>query len=175
MTAEPAAVPVLPADSATPDVLFARFRQLGIGVDVFRHRAVFTVEEARETRDLVPGLHCKNLFLKNKKDRYWLVSLPADKTADLKALEGPLESGRLSFASAPRVAEKLGVLPGSVNPFCIMNETARAVQPVLDAGMMQAPLIGFHPLTNTMTVTLTPADLLVFIRDCGHTPLILDL
>lgn len=160
---------------ATPDDLFRRFEALGISVTTQDHDPVFTVEESRHLRGLITGGHCKSLFLRNKRKEMWLVVCDEDRTVDLKRLGERLDAGRLSFGSADRLKEVLGVVPGSVTPFALINDRSVSVTPVLDAGMMENAVLNYHPLVNDRTTSIRREDLLKFIEACGHTPHIVDL
>ncbi|MEE8333530.1 MAG: prolyl-tRNA synthetase associated domain-containing protein [Alphaproteobacteria bacterium] len=161
---------------ATPDELFARLTALGLDVTTHHHAAVFTVEEAGALRGNLPGAHCKSLFLRDKKGAQFLVVCLEDRRIDMKALAAIIGAGRLSFGSPERLMAALGVTPGSVTPFATINDQgAAAVSVVLDAEMMAAPLVNYHPLINTMTTSLTPDDLMRFLGDTGHQPRITDL
>ena len=157
-----------------PQQLFARLDQLGIAYRTVEHPPVFTVEEAKALRGNLPGHHIKNLFLRNKKEEMWLVVALEDRAIDLKRLGEVLGAGRLSFGSADRLKRYLGVEPGSVTPLSLANDEAHAVQLVLDRGMANGGPVNAHPLVNTMTTALTPADLLRFFAATGHTPRWLD-
>ena len=140
------------------------------------HVAVFTVAESSALRGRMAGLHSKNLFLKDKKGRYFLVSAREDARIDLKRLHGVIgASGRLSFGSAEQLMALLGVTPGSVTAFSVVNDTGGAVTMVLDRRLTTGEPVNFHPLTNTATLTLPLADLVSFLESTGHTPLIVDL
>lgn len=158
----------------TPEALFAHLEALGIEVSTVSHPPVFTVEEAKELRGELPGAHIKNLFLRNKKGRMWLVVCLEDRTIDLKALGACLDAGRLSFGSAERLMRVLGVEPGSVTPFAVVNDRDNEVAVVLDRAVREASAVNCHPLVNTMTATLAPADLVRFLEAGGHSPIILD-
>ena len=157
-----------------PQQLFARLDQLGIAHRSVEHPPVFTVEEAKALRGNLPGHHIKNLFLRNKKEEMWLVVALEDRAIDLKRLGDVLGAGRLSFGSADRLKRYLGVEPGSVTPLSLVNDQARAVQLVLDRGVADGGPVNAHPLVNTMTTALAPADLLRFFEATGHTPRWLD-
>jgi Ala-tRNA(Pro) deacylase len=157
-----------------PQQLFARLDQLGIAHRTVEHPPVFTVEEAKALRGNLPGHHIKNLFLRNKKEEMWLVVALEDRAIDLKRLGEVLGAGRLSFGSADRLKRYLGVEPGSVTPLSLVNDQARAVQLVLDRGVADGGPVNAHPLVNTMTTALAPADLLRFFAATGHTPRWLD-
>ncbi len=156
---------------ATPDDLFARLRELGIETTTMTHEPVFTVEEAKRLRGEISGAHTKNLFLRNKKGRMWLVTCLEDRQVDLKALGDALGGGRLSFGSADRLMRYLGVIPGAVTPFAAINDHGGAVQVVLDKGMLgDYEVLNFHPLDNAMTTAIAPGDLVRFLRGVGHPP-----
>jgi len=161
--------------STTPDQLFQRLADLGINAGTTEHEAVFTVEQARALRGEIPGGHCKNLFLKDKKGALWLVVCLEDAVIDLKALPALIGAARISFGKADLLGEVLGVEPGSVTPFALINDATHRVNIVLDAKMMKHDVVSYHPLVNTATVTLTPDDLLKFISSCGHEPRIIEL
>ena len=157
-----------------PQQLFARLDQLGIAHRTVEHPPVFTVEEAKALRGNLPGHHIKNLFLRNKKEEMWLVVALEDRANDQNRLGDVLGAGRLSFGSADRLKRTLGVEPGSVTPLSLVNDEARAVQLVLDRGVADGGPVNAHPLVNTMTTALAPADLLRFFAATGHTPRWLD-
>ena len=158
----------------SPQQLFDRLAALGIAQRTVEHPPVFTVEEAKALRGNLPGHHIKNLFLRNKKEEMWLVVALEDRAIDLKRLGEVLGAGRLSFGSADRLKRTLGVEPGSVTPLSLVNDAARAVRLVLDRGMADGGPVNAHPLVNTMTTALAPADLLRFFAATGHTPRWLD-
>ncbi len=160
---------------ATPHDLFRRFEALGISVTTRDHDPVFTVDESRHLRGLIPGGHCKNLFLRNKRKEMWLIVCDEDRTVDLKWLGERLGAGRLSFGSADRLMATLGVAPGSVTPFALINDRSLSVKPILDARMMENAVLNYHPLVNGRTTSIRREDLLKFIEACGHTPHIVDL
>jgi Ala-tRNA(Pro) deacylase len=161
---------------ATEEDLSARFAELGITVETHRHAPVFTVAQAKALRGELPGAHTKNLFLKDKKEALWLIVAMEDRQIDLKKLRRRINSAPLSFATADVLREVLGVEPGSVTPFALINDSERRTTVVLDAETMAAqPVLNFHPLANTATTAIRPHDLLVFIRSCGHAPRIIDL
>lgn len=169
----PAADPDLPT---TPEALFARLDALGIGHTTHRHPPLHTVEESKALRGQLPGGHVKNLFLRDKKKRIWLVVAEEDRPVDLKALRKLLGgSGSLSFGSPELLWEALGVRPGSVTPFGLINDTQGRVTVVLDAGLMEHDPINVHPLTNDATTAVSRDGLLAFIRACGHAPQVMDL
>lgn len=171
-TAPATETPQLPT---SPQQLLARLDALGIAYQNHEHAAVFTVEEAKALRGELTGGHIKNLFLRNKKEEMWLVVAEEDKRIDLKALGEKLGAGKLSFGSPDRLLRYLGVLPGAVTPFGIINDKDRKVKVVLDRDLMGFNPVNAHPLVNTMTTALAPQDLVRFLEAEGHTPLTADI
>ena len=161
---------------ATPDDLFARLAALGIRAETHVHQAVFTVAESRVIKAALPGAHTKNLFLKDRKGRLFLVTARDERRIDLKRLHETLgASGRLSFGSAELLRATLGVEPGSVTPLAAMNDREGRVTIVLDATLMTSQRINVHPLVNTMTIGLDRDDLVAFLTEAGHPPRVLAL
>ena len=158
----------------SPQQLFAKLDALGIAQHTVEHRPVFTVEQAKALRGNLPGHHIKNLFLRNKKEEMWLVVALEDRAVDLKRLGEALGAGRLSFGSPDRLRRHLGVEPGSVTPFALVNDEARVVRLALDRSLIEGGPVNAHPLVNTMTTAITPADLLRLFEATGHTPIWLD-
>ena len=159
----------------TPEDLFARLGELGIAMTTVTHPPAFTVEDGETYVGHLPGVHIKNLFLCDAKKKMWLVVAPWDRRVDLKTLPERIGSARLSFGSAERLLRVLGVAPGSVTPFTVINDPDRQVQVILDADMMRSELINAHPLINTMTTTIRSEDLMRFLTACGHSPRIVGL
>jgi Ala-tRNA(Pro) deacylase len=159
----------------TPEELFARLDALGIAYKTYTHPPVFTVAEAVALRGELPGGHCKSLFLKDKKAGLWLVVALEERRVDLKRLADALGAPRFSFGNADLLYEVLGVRPGSVTPFALINDRDHRVRVVLDKGMLAHDPLNYHPLENDRTTAIAPADLLRFIDRCGHTPRIVDL
>jgi Ala-tRNA(Pro) deacylase len=157
-----------------PQQLFARLAALGIAQRTVEHPPVFTVEEAKALRGNLPGHHIKNLFLRNKKEEMWLVVALEDRAIDLKRLGEALGAGRLSFGSPDRLRRVLGVEPGSVTPFALVNDETHLVRLVLDRGLAEGGPVNAHPLVNTMTTAIAPADLLRLFEATGHIPRWLD-
>lgn len=155
---------------ATPEQLFAYLDWLGIVHRTVTHPPLFTVEESRQLRGKVPGGHSKNLLLKDKRDRVYLVVALEDAVIDLKRLHLLLGAGRFSFASAALMRSLIGVDPGAVTPFALINDTDRRITAVLDAAMMAEPILNYHPLVNTMTTTVSREDLVTFLEATGHPP-----
>jgi Ala-tRNA(Pro) deacylase len=158
----------------TPDSLFARLDSLGIAHQTVSHPALFTVEQSKELRGAIPGAHTKNLFLKDKKGKLFLVTAVENTVIDLKRLHEIIGgSGRLSFGNPEQLMAHLGVAPGSVTAFGVINDGARAVTMILDERLAAFDLVNCHPLANTMTTGVSYADLLRFLDAVGHAPRIL--
>ena len=157
---------------ATRAQLMERLAGLGIPAPTTDHAAVFTVEDNQALRGDLPGGHIKNLFLKTKKGDLWLIVCLEDRRVDLKTLEKRLGAGRFSFGKPELLMEVLGVEPGSVTPFAVINDTDKRVTMVLDEGLFDHDAIYAHPLVNTASTRVTPDELMTFIRDCGHEPLV---
>jgi Ala-tRNA(Pro) deacylase len=155
---------------ATRADLFARFESLGIATSTFDHAAVFTVEEARKVHGQIAGGHCKNLFLKDEKGALWLIVCLEDAQVNLKAAPAKIGSKRLTFGKADLLMEVLGVEPGSVTPFGLINDTEVRVNVILDEPMMKHEVLNYHPLSNDASTSISAEDLLRFIRSCGHEP-----
>jgi Ala-tRNA(Pro) deacylase len=157
---------------ATEADLFEFLDGLGIETKTVRHAAVFTVEEARDVRGDLPGGHCKSLFLKDKKSQLWLAVVDEDRRVDMKELATRIGAARLSFGSETLLYEVLGITPGSVTPFALMNDTEKRVAVVLDEDMLTISPLHYHPLDNRATTAIAPDDLVAFIRATGHEPMI---
>jgi len=155
--------------------LMARFSELGIKTHTREHPPVFTVEEAQSLRGQIPGGHCKNLFLKDEKGAVWLIVCLEDARIDLKSAPARIGSRRLSFGKPDLLMELLGVEPGSVTPFGLINDTGNRITVILEERMMQQELLNYHPLSNDATTTIASADLVSFIRSCGHEPRVVAL
>lgn len=155
---------------ASRDELFQRFADLGIETKTKNHVPVYTVEEARLVHDDIYGGHCKNLFCKDEKGVLWLIVCLQDDRVDLKAAPAKIGSRRLSFGNAELLMEILGVEPGSVTPFGLINDKNARTNVILDARMMDQEILNYHPLGNDATTTIRSGDLLAFIRSCGHEP-----
>jgi Ala-tRNA(Pro) deacylase len=155
--------------------LLRRLDQLGIAHTTFEHPPVYTVEEAERHTGHLPGGHCKNLFLKDRKGGLWLLICLNQRRIDINRLAKVLGCARLSFGKAELLEQVLGVAPGGVTPFALINDRERRVQPLLDRAMLNCALLNYHPLTNAATTTIAAADLPRFIAACGHEPRVLDL
>jgi len=165
----------LPSPDEREAALYERLRRLGIAWTTHAHHPVFTVGEATALYASQPGAHTKNLFLKDKKDGLWLVTLRDHLRVDMGALAKRLGAPRFSFGSAELLIATLGIEPGSVTPFAVMNDAARAVTLVLDDGMLALDPLNFHPLRNDRTTAVSAEGLLKFVRDTGHEPVIVEI
>jgi Ala-tRNA(Pro) deacylase len=163
---------MIPSPDTREAALYERFRQLDIVWKTYEHIPVFTVGESSSVIDNLPGGHTKNLFLKDKKGGLWLVVVRAHLRVDLPALAKQLAAPRYSFGSAELLIATLGIEPGSVTPFALMNDTEHKVRPVLDADMLKLDPVNFHPLRNDRTTAVAPGDLVRFVKACGYDPII---
>ena len=156
--------------------LFVRLEELGIASTTVEHAPVFTVDESQGLRGTIPGAHTKSLFLKDKDGRMALVVAKEDTRVDLKGLAKRLGFGRFSFGKPELMESVLGVEPGSVTAFALVNETSRQLAAVVvDEALMDFTEVNCHPLVNSATTRVATADLLRFMRACGHEPLVLPL
>jgi len=135
---------------------------------------VFTVEESKALRGDLPGGHVKNLFLRDKKGRMWLLTCREDRHIDLKALRARIGSSGLSFARPERLAAYLGVIPGAVTPFALVNDHQGAVRALLDRGLLALDPVNLHPLVNSMSTAVTTRGLLRFLDAIDHRPELID-
>jgi Ala-tRNA(Pro) deacylase len=161
---------------ATPEDLFARLDSLGVAHSTIEHPPLFTVEDSQKLRGEIPGGHSKNLFVKDKKGRLFLLVLGEDAIVDLKRVHEKIGGqGRVSFGSGELLEEVWGVKPGAVTPFGAINDRDGKVTVVLDAALMAERRLNFHPLVNTRTTGLASEDLVKFLRATGHDPIIVAL
>jgi Ala-tRNA(Pro) deacylase len=160
----------------SPDDLLAFFAALSIDSQTVEHPPLHTVEDARALRGDIPGGHTKNLFVKDKKNRLFLLVVGETTVVDLKRVHEKIGAqGRVSFGSAELLEEVWGVRPGAVTPFGAINDEAGKVRVVLDEAMMRHERLNFHPLVNTRTTGLASADLIKFLRATGHEPMVVAL
>lgn len=154
--------------------LFDRLDEMGIAHSTIEHPPLFTVEQSKQLRGNLPGAHSKNLFLKNKKGQMWLVTCLEHRRFDLKAFRRRIASSALSFCSPERLLRHLGVVPGAVTPFAVINDHDLAVQVVLDRALLDMNPLNFHPLDNSKTTAIAPGDLLAFLAATQHPPQIVE-
>lgn len=164
------------AQPKTAEDLYKALDAMGIVHTTRNHPAVFTVSQSRSLRDGIPGGHTKNLFLKDKKGNFFLVTAQEDAEVNLKAIHTLIGAkGRVSFGKPEPLMELLGVVPGAVTPFGVINDTQHRVRMVLDESLMRHDIINAHPLRNDATTSIGRDDLLRFLETTGHKPLIVAL
>lgn len=160
--------------SKTRQDLFDFLDGIGIAHSTKDHAPVFTVAESVALRDEIPGGHTKNLFVRDKKDRYFLLTVEENAAVDLKQVHTIIgASGRVSFGKPEKLMEYLGVIPGAVTALGAINDTGNNVTFVLDADLMHDDIINCHPLSNDATTSIGSADLIRFMEATGHKPLVL--
>ena len=156
------------------ETLLAWMAERGIDQTTRDHPAVFTVEEGHDIKASMPGAHTKNLFLKDKKGRLWLISARQDTVIDLKAAPRTIGSDRVSFGNETLMFETLGVRPGSVTALALINDTQHQVRFVIDQRLWQADIVNFHPLTNTATTALDQTAFRRVLELLGREPVVVD-
>lgn len=154
--------------------LLAWMAEHGVEQTTHDHPAVFRVEEGVELKAALPGAHTKNLFLKDKKGRLWLISAAQDTVIDLKRAHRAMGSDRLSFGNETLLWETLGVRPGSVTALGLINDTDRRVTFVLDRRLWEAAVVNFHPLANTATTALDQTSFRQTLALLGREPIVVD-
>lgn len=153
----------------TSEELFAYLEGLGIKVTTVTHPPLMTVADSQHLRGEIPGGHTKNLFLKDKKDNYFLLTVDEESVVDLKTVHKVIgAASRLSFGKPEALMEMLGVRPGAVTVFGAINDTGHKVRIILDAGLMENTVINGHPLTNEATTSIGRDDLMRFLEATGH-------
>jgi len=157
------------------DRLIADLERLGISYQIVEHEAVFTVEESSAIDRDMPGLHTKNLFLKDKKKKYWLLIVPNDIAVDLKALPTAIGCARVSFGNVDDMMALLGLKPGSVTPLGAMNDSKGRVTVVLDESLTGSEQINVHPLRNTATIGMDGTDLVRLLKSWDHDPVVVKI
>lgn len=150
------------------ELLKKKLNDLAINVEYYEHKPIFTAQEGVEHIAHIPGIGVKNLFLRDKTDRFWLVVMLYHVRLNIKKLGILLGASELQFAKPEELLQCLGITPGSVTPLALINDSRHAVQVILDEACMARDLIQIHPLRNDMTVTIKPQDLLKFIESCGN-------
>ena len=158
----------------TKDDLLALLDSLGIAATTHEHPPLHTVAESQALRGEISGRHTKNLFLKDKKDNFFLITVGEDVQVDLKTVHHLIgAASKVSFGNAEKLLDYLGVVPGAVTAFGVVNDTDGRVKAILDEELMGHATVNCHPLVNTATTSLSPADLVTFMRATGHEPVIL--
>ena len=159
---------------ATRDDLYDAFRACGIDYDTVEHPPIFTVAEGADIKAAMPGGSTKNLFLKDKKGQYFLICAIATTQIRINRLHPILACKRLSFGKEDALYEHLGVRPGSVTLYSIINDPDHKVTLVLDAALLKERRVNFHPLENTATTGISTDHMLRFIRHMGRAPIIIN-
>jgi Ala-tRNA(Pro) deacylase len=154
------------------DALLERLRAQGVAFEYYEHIPLRTVEDAKTVQGVdVPAgpgrVDIKNFYLRDRKKRNYLVVLEQDRAVDLKALGATIGASNLSFGSAERLMEFLGVRPGAVSPLAMVNGAGAGVRLFMDAAVQQAEMVHVHPLVNDRTLAMTPAALLSVLDDWG--------
>lgn len=153
---------------AGSEIVIDYLNKLHITYKVHEHPPVYTVEEANQHWDTITGMHCKNLFLRDKKGKkHFLVVVESSKRVDIKGLNDQLAE-RLSFASPERLIKHLGLEPGSVSPFGLINNSDNKVDLILDQDINSAEEVNFHPNVNTATLTLTKDAFMTYVKAVGN-------
>ncbi|MBF0233926.1 MAG: prolyl-tRNA synthetase associated domain-containing protein [Desulfamplus sp.] len=159
----------------TQEELLNVLSELGINYKNHEHPPVYTVEEADQHHDGIEGVHSKNLFFKDRKSNLFLVVTLSDKEINIKEIAKKIDAKNPSFGKADLLEEVMGVTPGAVTPFAVVNIKNHNVKIVLDEEMMEHTLLNFHPLVNTATTTITSEGLLKFMEHCDKKPEIIRL
>lgn len=160
----------MPSPSDPAAAVYEALDRLGLAYECHEHPAVYTVEEALQHWAGIDATHCKNLFLRNKKgNRHYLVVAEHSRPIDLRRISELVGDDRLSFGSPERLMKYLGLTPGAVSPFGLINDRVHEVVVIVDAGLKQATRVGFHPNVNTATVVLAAGDFQKFLESTGNT------
>lgn len=157
----------------TPVELIAMLESEGIDHHTLEHPPMRTVEDAKALRAPSEYGHTKNLFVRDRKANMWLLTLHEDRRVDMKSTAQLVGTNRFSFASAERLFHYLGVTPGAVSAFSILNDVTRRVSFFIDEALMDAPALHIHPLVNTMTTTIAREELFSFLERRGYAPQVL--
>lgn len=153
----------------SPDDLFAFLGQLGIEITTVEHAPLFTVADSQALRGEIAGGHTKNLFLRDRKGQYFLVTTQEDAVIDFKTIHTVIgAAGRVSFGNAEALMGLLGVAPGAVTVFGLINDTQGRVKAIVDERLVQHEVINAHPLSNTATTSIRTPDLIAFVAATGH-------
>lgn len=153
----------------SPEALFDYLRDLGIETTTVSHPPLFTVADSQALRGEIAGGHTKNLFLKDKKDNFFLVTAEEDAVVDLKTIHGIIgAASRVSFGKPDALLELLGVTPGAVSLFGLLNDKTTRVKFYIDEGLLSHDVINAHPLTNDATTSIRSSDVAKFVAATGH-------
>ncbi len=155
-------------------ILFKKLEDLSIPYTTYQHRPVFTIEQALDVANTIPGALCKNLFLKDKKGKFYLVVADHNTIINLKKLSKHIHAPELRFANPTDLKHYLDIEPGSVTPFALIHEHAQIIQVLVDQNLYKHTHAGFHPLHNSATTVIAVTDLQKFIAACGNQYSIID-
>ncbi len=147
--------------------LFKLLEEKGLNFQIHDHEPLFTVEDSEKMRGIIDGAHTKNLFLKNKKNNFFLLSCDENTKVDLKKFSKAINAKNLSFAKEDYLNKYLGIKPGSVSPYSLLNDNENEVSFYIDDKLANSEIINFHPLINTTTITIKTSDFIKFIIENG--------
>ncbi len=155
--------------------LLDSFKEHQVAYELHTHPPLFTAEDSSKFEVSIEGAHCKNLFLKDKRKKFFLISTLSAKRADLKSLSKNFENAHFSFGNAAELLALLGVIPGSVTPYGLINDQGHQVTFLLDKELMRYDLVNFHPLRNDMTVSVSTPQFLAYFEKIGRQPQIVEI
>lgn len=167
-------IPALPEPLEAEAALLARLEAMGVEYQLHRHPPMRTVEDSVALRGELPGAHCKNLFLKEKKRGFWLITCGEDRAVRMKDLAKACGARNFSFGSEADLARLLAVRPGAVTPLALLHPAAAELRFVIDRSLLEAELFNCHPLHNEATVAISSRDLRRVFAEAGHEPLEMD-
>ena len=147
----------------TKSDLLQLFSKKGLDFQIHEHQPLYTVEDSENLRGSIEGFHTKNLFLKNKKDNFFLFSCEEKARVDLKRFSKSIDAKNLSFANEIYLEKYLGIKPGSVSPYALLNDIENIVDFYLDEKLVKSEIINYHPLVNTTTISIKTKDFINFI------------
>ncbi|MEP1230190.1 MAG: prolyl-tRNA synthetase associated domain-containing protein [Litorimonas sp.] len=162
------------ASPVSREYLFTYLDKNNIPHDTIEHEPSFTVEDGAELKAKMRGANTKNLFLKDKAGAFFLICAQSDTEIKINKLHGALGCKRLSFGKPEYLLEHLGVTPGSVTLFSVINDTSHTVQLIIDEALTEHDIFNFHPLLNNATTAISSADMIKFAKATGHNPIVID-
>lgn len=150
--------------------IYGYLKENNIWHEITEHSAVYNMEELEAVALPYPDADAKNLFVRDDKRRsYYLITVKGDKRVDLKEFRRTWGTKPLTFVKPEELAEILGLIPGAVSPFGLLNDSERKVVFYIDAAFLRGTgLIGIHPNDNTATVWLKAEDLVRIIGEHGN-------
>lgn len=158
----------------TDEDLMRKLKDLSIETVTLSHQPLMTVEDQNAQKHLSHGAHSKNLFLKDKFNKFWMITALDDTSIDLKSAAKQLGANKFTFGKPAEMLERLGITPGSVSPFALLNDGSNLVTFVLEKRMLEYSDQNFHPLRNDRTVRIATNDFLTFMKHIAHEPVLLD-